>query len=228
MKVGLKTIVFIRDAGGFGDALSAALHPQPHSSLRRLEESFELSLEHYGIRDRKASGRIVHFVDDLGVFQNYETPILACAFSEVLKLIMIEQSSARSTFIFPFLVSSSKLRRDAKSIKLEDKMSLLYGVPLGSEIDGSQALAAKTQKPPPSLQINHEPLACVLHIARVLKLPAFILIGQEGQRQDRELIDDMGELLAGSSSLLYSKDKLVWHSVKSSQEGEEPWRALYG
>ncbi|CAM8957551.1 unnamed protein product [Rhodiola kirilowii] len=235
MKVGLKTILFVGDADGFGDAFDGALQPKPNLPVRRLEELFELSLERYGIRDRKASGRIIHFIDDGGVYQvsvlhlqNYKTPILVCALSEVLEVIRSEQSSAGSTFVFPFLVPSSKLRRDTKSIKVEDKKSSLYGVLTGPETDVSQALAAKTQKPFPALQINHEPLACVLHIARALKLPAFILIGQQGQEPDLEMINELGKLLAGNSCLSFLRDQVVWNPVKTLKEGEEPWRALYG
>ncbi|KAK1589408.1 hypothetical protein Q3G72_033709 [Acer saccharum] len=35
-----------------------------YKKLRKREESFELSLHRYGLKDEKASGQLIHFVDD--------------------------------------------------------------------------------------------------------------------------------------------------------------------
>lgn len=40
------------------------------------DESFELSLEHYGIKDHKASGNILHFIDDDDIYR-----VCSCIFS---------------------------------------------------------------------------------------------------------------------------------------------------
>ncbi|KAK9284397.1 hypothetical protein L1049_023568 [Liquidambar formosana] len=235
MKVGPKIIFLFKDADGFGAAISDALHPSPNSSLRILQESFELSLERYGIQHCKASGDILHFIDDKGLYQvsvlllqNYEPPILACAVNEVLASITGEESSTIPTFVAPFLVASSKLKSETKNLTANHNKALLYGVQIGPGTDISQTLATRTQKPPSSLQIHHEPLACLLQLVRVLNLPTFVLIGQRGQGQELEVLYEVGELLASTSCLCFLRDRIMWNPTKTLKECEEPWRALYG
>uniref|UniRef100_A0A5B7BHE4 DUF7894 domain-containing protein n=1 Tax=Davidia involucrata TaxID=16924 RepID=A0A5B7BHE4_DAVIN len=241
MKVAPKIIFLFKDADGFGTAISDALQPNPNSSLRRLEESFELSLqERYGIKDCKASGDMVHFVDDNGLFQvsvlllqNYEPPILVCAVNEVLASITGENSSTMPTLVLPFMVGASKLKWEGKNSSM-NKVSL-YGMQIGQEIDISEAMFSKTQKPPSQLQIHHEPLACCLQLIRVLKLPSFVLIGQSGQHlsnkasgEELEVIYEIGKLLANNFCLSFSRERITWNPTKTSRDSEEPWRALYG
>ncbi|KAM1716709.1 hypothetical protein ACFX11_024648 [Malus domestica] len=110
-----------------------------------------------------------------------EPPILACAINEVLGELAGRNSSSVPTVVAPFFLESSKLKGESKSAtKFEFKYSL-YGIEIGSETSISKAMATETQKPPPSLQIHHEPLACFLQLVRVLKLPTYVLIGQRGQ-----------------------------------------------
>lgn len=70
MKTAPKLIFLLKDADGFGASISDALQPNPNSILRRLDYSFDLSLERYGIKHYKASGDITHYVDDNGVPQH--------------------------------------------------------------------------------------------------------------------------------------------------------------
>ncbi|KAL4573853.1 hypothetical protein LXL04_020673 [Taraxacum kok-saghyz] len=70
-------------------------------------------------------------------------------------------------------------------------------------------------------------------LIRVLKTPAFILIGQIGQhkttRDDLEVVCKIGETLASVSSLQFVKENVTWNPNKGAKEHEkEPWRALYG
>ncbi|XP_059661292.1 uncharacterized protein LOC132307516 [Cornus florida] len=242
MKVAPKVIFLIRDADGFGTVISDALQPNPNSSLRRLEESFELSLqERYGIKDHKASGNIVHFVDEKGLYevsllllQNYEPPILACVVNEVLASITGEDSSTMPTVVFPFIVAASKLKWEGKSSLTNNKVSL-YGIQIGPETDVTRVMLAKTQKPPSTLQIHHESVACCLQLIRVLKLPTFFLIGQCGRHtsskalaEELEVIYEMGDLLSSISCLSFLRERITWNPVKTSRDSEEPWRALYG
>lgn len=233
MKVGAKLILLFRDADGVGAAISEALYPNPSSHLRRLEESFELSLARYGIKDRKASGSIVHFVDEQGIYQvsvllldNYEPPILACAVNEVLISITGEKSTIAPTIIAPFLVPSSKLKNETKNLK--DNDDVLYGVQVGPETEVSQSMVVRTQRPPSSMKIHHESLACTLQFVRVLNLPTFILIGQSGRGRELEVLYEIGELLASASSLCFLSEKVAWNPTKTAREEKEPWRALYG
>ncbi|KAK3034021.1 hypothetical protein RJ639_033306 [Escallonia herrerae] len=241
MKVAPKVIFFLEGADGFGTLIADALQPNPSSTLRRLEDSFELPLERYGIKDRKACGRVVQFVDADGLLevsllllQYYEPPVLACAVNEALASLTAENLSSMPTVIFPFLVSAPKLKLESRESMPVGNASV-YGMQVGLENDITQALLSRTQKLPSSLQIHHEPLACILQLARVLKLPAFILIGQSGDRVSRknsgeelEVIGEMSGILASISSLSFSRERIVWNPTKISKETEEPWRALYG
>ncbi|XP_050133623.1 uncharacterized protein LOC126609735 [Malus sylvestris] len=76
MKVGSKVVFLLRDSEGFGEAISAAFRPNPSNST--VEESFELSLERYGIQNCKASGILRHFLDHQGL---YEVPLLSLPLS---------------------------------------------------------------------------------------------------------------------------------------------------
>ncbi|KAK1431082.1 hypothetical protein QVD17_14300 [Tagetes erecta] len=232
------TVIFISgdvDAG-FATAIVDGLQPNPSFSFKTSKESFDLSLNRYGITDTKASGNVTHFVDASGVNQvsvlvlkKYEPPILACAISEVLSSLEGEDTSTMPSLIFPFLVDSSKL-------KLERKKSFdgsIYGIQVGPQTDTIQALASRHVKAPSSMQIHHEPLACVLQLVRVLKTPSFILIGQSGQDKTRmddfEIICEIGESLASATSMQFVKEKVTWNPTKVSKEPKnQPWRALYG
>ncbi|KAM1713666.1 hypothetical protein TB2_023905 [Malus domestica] len=170
MKVGSKVVFLLRDSEGFGEAISAAFRPNPSNST--VEESFELSLERYGIQNCKASEILRHFLDHQGLYE------------------------------------------------------------IGSETSISKAMATETQKPPPSLRIHHEPLACFLQLVRVLKLPTYVLIGQRGQRisdkEEFQILYEIGELLASTLNLSFSRDKITWNPTRKSKDDREPWRALYG
>lgn len=124
------------------------------------------------------------------LMEYYESPILACAFNEVLAQIAGLKSSSIPTIVAPFFVASSKLKWDSKSATKVDSKGSLYGIQIGAETDISKAIIARTQKAPPTLQIHYEPLACLLQLVRVLNLPTFILIGQRDQRiSDKEELE---------------------------------------
>ncbi|KAJ8500319.1 hypothetical protein OPV22_010873 [Ensete ventricosum] len=59
-------IVLVRDADGFGPTIAEALLPSPNSNLTRESSSFELSLEKYDVKDSKASGDLIQFLDPSG------------------------------------------------------------------------------------------------------------------------------------------------------------------
>lgn len=240
MKVASKLIFLLNEPEGFVATIFNALHVNPNSSLRRLDESFELSLERYGIKEKKACGDLAHFVDDNGnyqvsvlLLQNYEPPSLVCAINEVLAHISYETSTL-PTLLAPFVVESSKLKGDKTSVASGSKVSL-YGLQIGPEKNITQAVAARIEKPPASLQIHYEPLACFLQLVRVLKLPTLILIGQRStSHSDKssegklELLHEIGELLAIDTRLCFLRDKIMWKPTETSKDAQEPWRALYG
>ncbi|XP_057429031.1 uncharacterized protein LOC130722353 [Lotus japonicus] len=242
MKVAPTVVFLFRDTqGGFVSAISEALHPNPSSSFTRLEDSFELSLEGYGIKDLKASGNVIHHVDNHGIYQvsvvvmqHYEPPVLACALNEVLNEIAGDKSSSVPSLLVPFLVESSKVKGQSKSLRSDEGKPLILGIQVGQSTDVMQALLKKTQEIPSSLQIQHETLTFLLHFVRVMKLPTFFLIGQTSQHLDnkstkqREIIHEIGEVLASSTGLQFSEDRVIWNPEKTSRETKEPWRALYG
>ncbi|KAJ0112146.1 hypothetical protein Patl1_01793 [Pistacia atlantica] len=214
MKVASKIIFLLKDPEGLIAPIVNALHFNPNSSLRRLDESFELSLEHYGIKEKKAGGELVHFLDDRGnyqvsvlLLQNYEPPSLVCAINEVLAHISAASGSKVS----------------------------LYGLQIGPETNITQAMTARIKKPAASLQIHYEPLACFLQLVRVLKLPTLILIGQgstshsdKSSEGKLEILYEIGELLANNTGLCFLRDKILWKPTETSKDAREPWRALYG
>ncbi|XP_058756192.1 uncharacterized protein LOC131629424 [Vicia villosa] len=242
MKLAPVTVFLFRDSEGFASAISESLHPNPSSSFTRLEESFELSLEGYGIKDHKASGNVLHYVDNHGVYkvsvvimQHYEPPVLACALNEVLdKILKGDDPSTNPTLLVPFLVESSKVKGNSKSLKSDESRPLTYGIQIGQITDVMQTLQKKTQEPPSSLRIQHENFACFLHFVRVMKLPTFFLIGQTSQYSDNkstklhEAICEIGEILASSTGLQFSEDKVIWNPKKTSKEIKKPWHDLYG
>ena len=71
---------------------------------------------------------------------------------------------------------------------------------IGPETETTQALATRTKKPPSLLQIHHEPLAIFIQLARVLKLPTFVLIGQNGKGEELEVLVIL--LISSNSNML--------------------------
>ncbi|KAL8195427.1 hypothetical protein R6Q57_025830 [Mikania cordata] len=232
------TVIFISDEvdGGFANAIIDGFQPGPSSYLEISKETFDLPLDRYGITDTKASGNVTNFVDAGGVkhvsimvLKKYESPILACAISEVLLSVAGEDTATMPSLIFPFLVDSSKLKLERK--KLLEKN--IYGIQIGPQTDVLQALECRHVKAPSSMQIHHESLSFVLQLVRVLNASSFILIGQSGQNKnllnDIEIIFEMGESLASATSMQFVKEKVTWNPIKVSKEPEnEPWRSLYG
>lgn len=142
------------------------------------------------------------------LLQKYEPPILACAVNEVLASLARENSSNMSTLIIPYFVAASKLKLESKNSTINDKVSL-FGTQIGPETDVTQALVSRTQKLPSSLQIHDEPLACILQLVRVLKMPAFVLTGQSGQSLPCKTFGEEVEVLFQVFSLFsyFSKEK---------------------
>ncbi|KAG4990943.1 hypothetical protein AAZX31_09G081400 [Glycine max] len=241
MKVAPIVVFLFRDTEGFASTISQAFRPKPSSSFTRQEDSFELSLEAYGIKHLKASGSVSHFVDDHGAYkvtivamEHYEPPVLSCALNEVLNKITADKSSFVPTLLVPFLVESSKVKGHSKSLRSDEIKPLIFGIKIGQNTDIMQALLNKIQEPPSSLRIQHETFACFLHFVRVMQLPTFFLIGQASQYLDnkstkqQEILHAIGEILASTTDLQFSEDRVVWNPKKASGESKEPWRALYG
>ena len=99
----------------------------------------------------------------------------------------------------------------ASKIKLEggllttNSSELPRGIQVGSEADVSRAITAKNPKPPPSLEIHYEPLACFFQLVRSANLPTFIIAGQRSQSpfnqalsEDLETLYEIRELVAGT------------------------------
>lgn len=123
------------------------------------------------------------------LLEDYEPPILACALSEVLSVLAVGESSAIPTVVAPFIVPASKLKVDRKNSAIMDNAPI-YGLQFGPSTDATQALVSKLQTPPPSLQIFHEQLACLLQLVRVLTLPTVVLIRKTGQSIHNQTSDE--------------------------------------
>ncbi|KAH7660265.1 hypothetical protein IHE45_16G087400 [Dioscorea alata] len=243
MKVASKLIVLVGDADGYGASIAGALRSSPGSNLTRSEATpFELSLENYGIKDHKANGDLVQFLDPHGspqvsilLLSNYEPPVAACAIREILATIVSDKSSEPQTIIVPFVAKTVKHNHEVKIRKPVEQEGKVYGAELGVSTEFTKAMLAATARPPPSLQIHGEALACLLHMVRVLKLPAFVLAANSQDQTRRssenapEGLFSIGQFLANHCGLYISKDEIQWKpSAQSHKPAEEPWRALYG
>ncbi|CAN0824429.1 hypothetical protein LINGRAHAP2_LOCUS46 [Linum grandiflorum] len=238
MKLAPQTVILFKDKDGFASAIANALDATPSSGLNKLEASFELPLDSYGVKDRKASGDLVHFVDDRGNFQvslllleKYEPPMLACALNEILAQIVrgASSSSILPTFIVPFTGASKLLKWETKAPPTNRGQANLYSIQFGPETDVAQAIASRTQSPPSSsFHVHYEPLACFLQLARVLKLSTCVVFGLDSA-DEIESLHQTGEFLGNScTGLCFSKENVSWNPRKMSKESKEPWRALYG
>ncbi|KAK9131580.1 hypothetical protein Sjap_012067 [Stephania japonica] len=196
MKVGSKLIFLFKDPNGVGPAIFAALQPNTNNfQPKQTSTPFELSLDKYGIRDLRASGDL-HFIDHQALIvggnsgnldgfpktsvtvllmENYEPPVVACAINQVLQSIIEENSSSSMmpTLVLPFLVQASTFHNWDKN---DSAAVSLYATHIGTQTDLVLSMVAALKKPPPSLQIHYEPLACLIHFARVLKFPTVFLI----------------------------------------------------
>ncbi|KAK4397758.1 hypothetical protein Sango_1251300 [Sesamum angolense] len=168
MKVAEKVILLLNGGDGFSAAIAGGLHPIPKSNFQTLNDSFELPLECYGVKDRKVSGEITHFVGTNGQYELNSVVIVLLKFAG-------EDLSAVPTIIVPFLVPESKLKLENRYTEKSEKVSV-YGIKLGPTTDVSQALSSRLQKSPPVLQIYHEGLAMLLHLVNVMKLPTVMLV----------------------------------------------------
>lgn len=97
--------------------------------------------------------------------------------NELLDLITREVSTL-PTIVAPFLVAASKLKFNNRSYEANRRTASLHYVQVGPETEISRLFASRIEKPPPLMQIHYEPLSCLLHLARVKRLPTSILIGQ--------------------------------------------------
>ncbi|KAK8505987.1 hypothetical protein V6N13_002642 [Hibiscus sabdariffa] len=241
LKVASNVFFIYRDEDGFGNAIARALNPtpQPYSKV-----SEELSLE---LGDVKFNGAVTQLRDGdnlkatMVMIDHLEPPVLSQAIYSVLTKIEDAEhiSSTVPTIIAPFLVPASKLKLEGRLSTGNSGKLPLYGIQVGPETDVSRAIASKTQKPPPSLQIHYEPLACFLHLVRAANLPTSIIVGQRSQspfnqalNEDLQTLCEMGELAASATGTYFQREetKTNWTPTAkaASGGGGEPWRAFYG
>ncbi|XP_073113660.1 uncharacterized protein [Elaeis guineensis] len=245
MKLAPKVIFLVRDPDGFGPAIADALLPSSESKFTRETSSFELSLEKYGIGDRKASGDLIEFVDPHGspqarqfsvsilLLPNYGPPIAACAVKEVLALISSEESSNHTTIILPYVMKALMVNQELANPASSERKVMLYGAEIGGTTDIIQSMIAETATPP-LLQIHCESLACLLQMVRVLNLPTVLIASHAPDQSKRsagqefEAWYEVGHFLANHMGLCFSKERLQQKGIEKPRSVQEPWRALYG
>ncbi|KAK9084566.1 hypothetical protein Sjap_024977 [Stephania japonica] len=175
MKVGPKLIFLFKDPNGVGPAIFAALQPNTNNlQPKQTSAPFELSLDKYGIRDFRASGDLLHFIDyQVLLMENYEPPVVSCAINQVLQSIIEENSSSSMmpTLVLPFLVQASTFHNWDKND------------------------SAAVQQ----LAYSLRTLGLLDPLPRVLKFPTVLLIGpmHPPQRGDEYLEDAHTESFAG-------------------------------
>lgn len=241
MKFASKIIFLVRDPDGFGPAIFNSLIPPADSNLTKSESTFELSLSNYGVNDQKASGDLINFVDPQGLPQvsivllpNYGPPIAACAVREVLSAIASENLSGQPTITLPFIMGVLKFNGEMMNLPSSKQEVALYAAKIGATTDFTSAVVAKVVTISSSLQLNCEPMACLVHMVRVLGMPTVLLIASNGQPQSRstgnyelEALCKMGQFLGDHLGLGFSKDGLQYKQVEKPRAQQEPWRALY-
>ncbi|XP_008803175.1 uncharacterized protein LOC103716790 [Phoenix dactylifera] len=241
MRLAPKVIFLVRDPDGFGPAIADALRPNPDSNFMRETSSFELSLEKYGIGDRKASGDLIEFVDPHGspqvsilLLPNYGPPIAACAVKEVLALISSEESPNQPIIILPYVMKALKVNQELANPASSEQKVMLCGAEIQGTTDIFQSMIAETATAPSSLQIHCESLACLLQMVRVLNLPTVLIAScardQSKRSADQELeaLYEVGRFLANHMGLCFSIEGLQQKEIEKPRSVQEPWRALYG
>ena len=109
--------------------------------------------------------------------------------NELLDMITREASTL-PTIVAPFLVAASKLKFNNKSLEASSRKASLRYVQVGPETEATRLFATRVEKPPPLMQILHEPLLCLLHLARVKCLPTSILIGQRSSSVSHKALNE--------------------------------------
>ncbi|TVU29516.1 hypothetical protein EJB05_21086 [Eragrostis curvula] len=238
MRFAPRVLVLVRDAAGYGAALSDALRPR--RGLTRESAPFELPLGKYGLDGDKASGELVNFSDSGGspqvsivVLPDYKPPVAACAMNEILELISSEVTSTERVLIVPFITRPSSYHHGM--VHAKKALPVLHGAEIGATTDFTHLLVDGTAKPPTSLQIRSEPILSLLEIVRVLKTPTVLLVASGGQQQvkssadsDLEVLQCVGEHLARHINLEFSKETVLEKGIEKSPTVQEPWRELYG
>ncbi|MQL80909.1 hypothetical protein Taro_013377, partial [Colocasia esculenta] len=153
MKVAPKVIVLVRDADGVGPAISDGLHAGPVSSLT-------------------STGPLRHV--SIVLLPNYQPPVAACAVNEILASIMSDNSSELPTVIAPLFLLSQKFTQESVNLKSSGGGVAIFGVGIGHVTESDQAMLVGIPRPPPSLQVNCETLACLLQMIQVLKIPTIV------------------------------------------------------
>ncbi|KAK9091813.1 hypothetical protein Syun_026724 [Stephania yunnanensis] len=218
MKVAPKLIFLFKDPSGVGPAIFSALQQQPNTNLQPKETRFDLSLDKYGIKDLRASGDLLHFIDHQGSYQvtvllmeNYEPPVVACAINQVVQSLILEDNSS--------------------SVPPLCCCHLLYNLILDS--------IGKQMTTTTSLHLGYSLRAFGLldPLGTCLNLPTLLLIGVPPQQPgDKyiELLHQIGDLLARNVGLCFKKDKIDLNPVQAQAQAQavksvqQPWRQLYG
>ncbi|KAE8730540.1 Period circadian protein, putative isoform 2 [Hibiscus syriacus] len=241
LKVASNVFFVYQDEDGFGNAIARALNPTPHP----YSKVFEVLNLDFG--DVKLNGSVTQLrdKDDLKatmvMLDHLEPPVLPHVIYSVLTKIADAEhmSSAVPTIIAPFLVPASKLKVEGRLLTMNSGKVPLYGIQVGPETNVSRVIASKTQKPPPSLQIHYEPVACFLHLVRAANLPTSIIVGQRSQSpfnkaltEDIQTLCEIGELAASATGMYFqgeeTKTNWIPTAKAASGGGGEPWRAFYG
>lgn len=241
MRFAQKILFLIRDANGFGPAISNSLNLTSDSNLTKSQSTFELSLESYGITNQKVSGDLINFFDQQGIPQvsilllpNYQPPIAACAVKEVLSSVVSENHHETPTIIAPFIMRASKSNREIMKRSSPENKSTLCAAEVGPRNDFIQTMIAGISTISAPLNLECEPLACLLYMVRVLSIPTVFLIASDGEFPNKlssnyevEALCKVGEFLADQLGLNFSKEGLKYKQVDISRPAQEPWRALY-
>ncbi|KAG6468107.1 hypothetical protein ZIOFF_072675 [Zingiber officinale] len=252
MRLAPSVIVLIRDVDGFGHAIADGFRSDPKSNLSRESSSFELSLEKYGFKDRKASGDLIQFVDPLGSpkvsrlvmkianfilvlgLRNIYIPLYSIFLNPLLPQTLTSLPS-QTTLVLPFVMKALKVNRGAMDKPSANEDFVIYTTEIGGTSELTKAMIDDTISAPPSLQIHCESLACLLLMVRILNLPTVLLLASgprhpNGQSSypELEVLEKLGGTVARHLGLIFSKDLIPQKNIEKSTSVGEPWRALYG
>lgn len=126
------------------------------------------------------------------VLPNYAPPVAACAINEIVGSITWANFSHLPVLILPLITKTLNADHEVAHRAKSAEAITIYGAQIGDANNSADTLVSGLAVPPPSFQIRSEPLACLVQVVRVSKLPTVLLIAPSSEQQskgsaDREL-----------------------------------------
>lgn len=129
------------------------------------------------------------------IMQTHAPPTLACALNEVLVQVTSEEAQTMLTLFVPSVASPTIIKCETRNPPGKSSKPSIYCMPVGPETNIPGTIFTNTEKAPSPLQVQYEPLACLLHFVRILKLPTIFLFGRRGGRSSDRATEELEVLI---------------------------------